>query len=127
MLQTDRKQIFSVRVNPHFHRKSEADPKNQQSKLDFEMQCSVKASAPWVSVPKHFMLMNNGRTFKATVDPSNLPSGLHTAKICGFDSLHPERGVIWSLPITVTKPIEEQQRIELGVLKVRAPMNNFGG
>ena len=101
------------------------DEKNQRSKIDFEMQFKITSTASWVSVPEHFMLMNNGRSFKVSVDPSGLSQGVHTAKICGSDAEHLERGVIWSCPVTVVKPVAIEQRIELKKLEVRLLFNTL--
>jgi tripeptidyl-peptidase-2 len=114
------KQSFSVRVNPRFRRSDTLDDQTQKNRIGFEMKFWLESSEPsWVSVPSHFMLMNNGRSFKISVDASNLPHGVHTARIFGKDADHPERGVIWSLPITVIKPMAEQQQILLSSQSVR--------
>lgn len=116
------KRAFSVRVNPEFRRTDKLDDETQKARIDFEMKFALESTAPsWVSVPSHFMVMNNGRAFKISVDASKLPHGVHTAKVCGSDADHPERGVMWSLPITVVKPMPEQQRIDLPSLSVSAP------
>lgn len=107
-------QTFAVRVNPKFRRNDNLDNETQTSRIRFEMKFALESSEPsWVSVPSHFMLMNNGRAFKISVDAANLPHGVHTAKVVGRDADHPYRGVIWSLPITVVKPMAEQQQILL--------------
>jgi tripeptidyl-peptidase-2 len=113
------KHSFSIRVNPKFRRMDPVDEKIQRSRIEFEVRCSVQSTASWVSAPDHFMLMNNGRAFKISVDPTNLSPGVHTAKVCGSDADHPERGVIWSVPITVVKPMKEEQFVDLGSLEVR--------
>ena len=109
----------NVRVNPNFRRTDNLDDETQKSRIDFEMKFALESTAPsWVSVPSHFIVMNNGRAFNISVDASKLPHGVHTAKVCGYDAEHPERGVMWSLPITVVKPMPEQQRIHLPALSV---------
>lgn len=113
------KQAFSVRVNPNFRRTDNLNDQTQKERIDFEMKFALQSTAPsWVSVPDYFMLMNNGRSFKISVDASALPHGVHTAKVCGSDAENPQRGVMWSLPITVIRPLPEQQRIELPSLSV---------
>jgi len=114
------KQSFSVRVNPKFRRMDTMDDETQKSRTAFEMKFSLESTAPlWVEAPNYFMLMNNGRSFKISVDASKLPHGVHTARVVGYDADHPERGVIWSLPITVIKPLPEQQHISLPAQSVR--------
>jgi tripeptidyl-peptidase-2 len=115
------RQSFGIRVNPKFQRQggTSLQDKTQKTKIDFEMQFCLESTADWVSTPDHFMLMNNGRVFKIYVDPTKLQPGLHTAKILGRDAEHPERGVMFSVPITVIKPLKEERMIELGELEVR--------
>jgi tripeptidyl-peptidase-2 len=113
------KRSFSIWANPKFRRVKTIDADAQRSRIDFEMQFDLTSTASWLSVPKHFMLMNNGRSFKISVDPLKLPPGVHTARVCGSDAEHPERGVMWSCPVTVVKPMAEQQLIELRSLEVR--------
>lgn len=111
--------VFSVKVDPKFRRTDSLDNQSQNAQISFEMKFALNSTESWVSVPSHFMLMNNGRSFKVTVDPTQLPHGVHTAKVCGSDAEHPERGVVWSLPITVVRPITGQHKIEMKNLEVR--------
>ena len=112
-------QTFSVQVNPKFRREDESIAGSQKRQIEFEMQVALKSTVPWVSTADHFMLMNNGRAFKVNVDPTALPIGVHTAQILGYDAENLDRGIVWSLPITVVKPIEEQRFINLPNLEVR--------
>eukprot|EP00339_Tiarina_fusa_P019432 CAMPEP_0117072346 /NCGR_PEP_ID=MMETSP0472-20121206/50922_1 /TAXON_ID=693140 ORGANISM="Tiarina fusus, Strain LIS" /NCGR_SAMPLE_ID=MMETSP0472 /ASSEMBLY_ACC=CAM_ASM_000603 /LENGTH=183 /DNA_ID=CAMNT_0004796415 /DNA_START=54 /DNA_END=603 /DNA_ORIENTATION=- len=54
-----------------------------------------------------------------SVDPTQLPPGVHTAKVCGTDAEHPERGILWSLPITAVKPLPQNRGVSLGMLEFR--------
>jgi tripeptidyl-peptidase II len=65
------------------------------------------------------MLMNNGRSFKIDVDPTELATGVHTAKVCGIDSDKPDRKVIFSIPITIIKPMPVLHDISLGPLEFK--------
>jgi tripeptidyl-peptidase-2 len=116
------KRAYSIRVNPKFRRVNNIDTEAQRSRINFEMQFQLSSTASWISVPEHFMLMNNGRTFKISVDPTRLPHGVHSAKVYGSDADHPKRGVIWFCPITVVKPMAEQQIVELKGLEVRTKL-----
>lgn len=116
--QSTSKRSFSIRVNPRFRRVNGVDDESQRSKIKFEMQFKVTSTASWLSVPDHFMLMNNGRSFKVQVDPSHLAPGVHTARICGSDAEHVERGIIWYCPVTVVKPLTMQKRIDMKELEV---------
>ena len=109
------KQTFSARIDPRF-RKDDVDLETQQRRVDFEMRFTLQSTEPWVRSPDHFMLMHNGRSFKFEVDPTGLSPGVHTAKICGYDSFLPKRGPMFTVPITVVCPLEEQPQISLGTL-----------
>eukprot|EP00934_Nitzschia_sp_Nitz4_P004024 Nitzschia sp. Nitz4//scaffold5_size260463//37246//41143//NITZ4_000947-RA/size260463-processed-gene-0.53-mRNA-1//1//CDS//3329555235//4014//frame0 len=109
--ETSTQQVFSVRVNPNFRRTDMNDEDTQKQRVDFELQCTLRATESWVTVPNFFMLMNNGRSFKVTIDPTQLPVGVHTAKVCGYDSDHPHRGILWYVPITVVRPIQGEHTI----------------
>ena len=113
------RQTLSVRVNPQFRRVYELDEESQRQRIDFEMQFAISSTESWVSVPGHFMLMNNGRSFNIDVDPVDLPHGLHTANVTGHIAGHPEKGIIWTLPITVIKPLTEMRVIEEKNIEVR--------
>ena len=109
------RQTYSVSVDPRF-RKDAVDMETQRRRVDFEMRFNLEATAPWVRSPDHLMLMHNGRSFKFEVDPTSLPPGVHTARIHGYDSSAPSRGPMFSVPITVAKPLEEKQQLSLGNL-----------
>jgi hypothetical protein len=115
------RQSFGVRVNPKFQRQGSTSlqDKARKIKIEFETQFRLESTADWVSTPDHFMSMNDGRAFKNFVDPTNLQPGLHVAKTLGRDAEHPERGAMFSAPITVIKPLEERM-IELGELLAEA-------
>jgi tripeptidyl-peptidase-2 len=110
---------FSIRVNPQFKREDNLGDAAQRSRIDFEMQFSISTTESWVSVPDTFMVMNNGRSFKIEVDPTKLPHGVHTANVNGRVAGQPDRGVIWSLPITVIKPLGEAQVIERSNIELK--------
>jgi tripeptidyl-peptidase-2 len=113
------RQSFSVRVNPQFKRKYELDEESLRQRIDFEMQFTISSTEPWVTVPAHLLLMNNGRSFSIDIDPVALPHGVHTANVEGKISGRPERGTIWTLPITVIKPLKEMRVIEQNNIEVR--------
>lgn len=116
------RQSFSVRVNPHFKRMYEMDEASQTQQIDFEMQFNLSSTESWVTVPSHFLLMNNGRSFNIDIDPVNLPHGVHTASIVGkiAGQFHPpQRGAMWTFPITVIKPMKESRIIEQNNIEVR--------
>jgi tripeptidyl-peptidase II len=93
---------------------------SQQRKISFEMALDVSTDAPsWVTVPTKFMLMSNGRSFKIDVDPSQLAPGLYTAKVYGKDAANPSRGPLFSVPITVVKPLPVKHKFDFGTVALQ--------
>ncbi len=115
--ETSVKQTFSVAIDPIFGTNDDADAELQQKRIEFEMKTSLQATEPWVEVPDYFMLMHNGRSFKFTVDPTNLEPGLHTAQILGYDMNNMSFGPRFSVPITVAKSLDQSSSISLGELE----------
>ena len=114
------KQTFSVEIDPIFGTEDNADEELQKQRIDFEMKTALEASESWVEVPDYFMLMHNGRTFKFTVDPTNLAPGVHTANIYGYDVNNRDIGPRFSVPITIVKPLERSTTVSLGELEFDA-------
>lgn len=105
------RQTCAVHVDPCF-RKDDVAPETQRRRIEFEMEFDLEGTAPWVKAPKHFMLMHNGRSFKIEVDPTELPPGVHTAKVLASN----DGVVMFSVPITVVRPLPEETLIDLGKL-----------
>ena len=99
------KQSFSVNVEPSFRDEDGVSDEGQKSKIDFEMKFKLESTTSWVSTPPFFMLMNTGRSFKIEVDPTKLEPGVHTAAVEGMDVSVDGRRVLFSVPITVVKPL----------------------
>ena len=110
------RQTFSICVDPQFRRQDIISEEAQRRQIDFEKQFSLSSTADWVVAPDHFMLMNGGRSFKIDVDPTGLEPGVHTASVIGTDAVKPERRALFTLPITVVKPLPVQTRVDLGRL-----------
>jgi tripeptidyl-peptidase-2 len=111
------RQTFAIGVDPQFRREDDISEEMQRRRIDFEMHFTIQSTAPWVKVPEHFMLMNNGRSFKVDVDPTGLELGVHTAKVCAYDSDKPDRKVVFSVPITVVRSYQDQPFVHLGELE----------
>ena len=109
------KHNYTVNVDP-LYRKDDVEEETQQAKCNLEIKFQLRSTVPWVQVPDFFMLMHNGRSFKIDVDPTQMEAGLHTAKILAYDTERPERGVVFSVPITVAKPMKEASQLMLGDL-----------
>jgi tripeptidyl-peptidase II len=108
------RQTYAVHVDPCF-RKDDVAPEMQRRRIEFEMEFDLTSTESWVNAPEHFMLMHNGRTFKIEVDPTQLPPGVHTAKVLALA----DGVVMFSVPITVLKPLAKDTQIDLGKLEVR--------
>ncbi|KAJ2436674.1 hypothetical protein GGF42_008892, partial [Coemansia sp. RSA 2424] len=77
-----------------------------QARFDYEQRVILVPSASWVRVPEALYVSSEGRAFSAKIDATQLePGRLHVASIQGFDSACVDRGPIFSVPITVTKPL----------------------
>jgi tripeptidyl-peptidase-2 len=111
------RQSFSIGVDPKFRREDTISQEMQRRRIEFEMHFRIESTASWVTVPKHFMLMNNGRSFKIDVDPTGLNLGVHTARVCGYDSDKPDRKVVFSVPVTVVRSYKDQPFVHLGELE----------
>ncbi|KAJ2844372.1 hypothetical protein IWW36_005216, partial [Coemansia brasiliensis] len=91
-------------------------------KFDFEQRVLLVPSVSWVQVPNALYVSSIGNTFTARVDPTQLePGRLHTAAIDAYDSGCVDRGPIFSVPITVTKPltVDASACVELGTIRFR--------
>ncbi|KAJ2788383.1 hypothetical protein H4R20_007389, partial [Coemansia guatemalensis] len=91
-----------------------------QRRFDFEQRALLMTSASWVQAPEAVYVGGNGCHFSVRIDPTILePGRLHVAAINAYDSANVDRGPIFSIPITVTKPLPvgPSASIELGCLR----------
>ncbi|ORX65947.1 subtilisin-like protein [Linderina pennispora] len=78
-----------------------------QLKFEYEQRVILSTSESWIKVPEAVYVSSEGRSFDARVDPTSLERGrLHVAEILGFDSRNVDRGAIFRIPVTITKPSE---------------------
>ncbi|ODQ50372.1 subtilisin-like protein [Saitoella complicata NRRL Y-17804] len=75
-----------------------------KEKAELEVKCRLECKASWIRVPKYVLLAGVGRTFDVEVDPSQLESGLHFEEIVAYDADAEEKRVVFTIPVTVTKP-----------------------
>ncbi|KAJ2672729.1 hypothetical protein IWW42_002680 [Coemansia sp. RSA 1085] len=124
--------FFKIMAAPVFPTSPEAqaekDPQGEHGqqenklKFDFEQRVLLVPSVSWVQVPNAIYVSSIGNTFTARVDPTQLEAGrLHTATIDAYDSDCVDRGPIFSVPITVTKPlkVDDSATVELGTIRFR--------
>ncbi|KAJ1950801.1 hypothetical protein EC988_004249, partial [Linderina pennispora] len=109
--------IFSINVSPVFPKDLRAVLDNDASgqwgelesqlKFEYEQRVILSTSESWIKVPEAVYVSSEGRSFDARVDPTSLERGrLHVAEILGFDSRNVDRGAIFRIPVTITKPSE---------------------
>jgi tripeptidyl-peptidase-2 len=97
--ETCRPLTATVQVKPVFREEAEA-----KEKLDFELRVALRTTQPWAEAGQYLVLAHAGRPLEVRVDPTRLSPGLHTAEVRGYDAAAPQRGPLFRLPITVTKP-----------------------
>ncbi|KAJ2368875.1 hypothetical protein IW150_005296 [Coemansia sp. RSA 2607] len=108
---------LQIKVSPVFPTdpkvKLENDPdgshgeQQSQTMFDFEQRVILTTNVPWVRVPEALYVGSAGNSFGAIVDATKLePGHLHVASIDGYDSNNVDRGPIFSVPVTVTKPYQ---------------------
>ncbi len=97
--ETCRPATANVLVKPRFREEAAAS-----EKLDFELRVALEATQPWVEVGEYLVLAQAGRAFEVRVDPGKLSPGLHVAEVRGYDAAARQRGPLFRVPITVTKP-----------------------
>ncbi|KAJ2832026.1 hypothetical protein J3B01_005055 [Coemansia erecta] len=124
--------FFNVSVVPVFPTSEKArlehdsDGENgrleSQTQFDFEQRLLLVATESWVSVPDALYVASQGNKFAARVDATKLQAGrLHTASIDAYDSTDVDRGPVFSIPVTVTKPlhVDASACVDLGTLQFR--------
>lgn len=99
--ETDEPSEISVSFTPEWLK--DAD---KRRRVDFDMRLKLEATEPWVEVAKNHTLNSAGRSATVRVDPTGLEPGAHFAKILAFDAEYPERGAMFTFPVTVVKGIE---------------------
>ncbi len=99
--ENDRPYEGQVTVHPVFPRDVD-----QRKKVDFDLLCDLQPTHPWIEVADRLRLMHGGRGFSIRVDPTNLASGVHYGEIRGIDVNNPDRGAIFTIPVTVIRTIE---------------------
>ena len=97
----DEVQDHRVFVQPHF-----PEDAPNRAHVDFELRVKLEATERWIECAEHLLLPAAGRRLEVRVDPTRLDEGVHYAEIRGFDALHPERGPLFRVPITVIRPIQ---------------------
>ncbi|KAJ2161782.1 hypothetical protein GGF46_001204 [Coemansia sp. RSA 552] len=98
----------------------ERGQQESERQFGFEQRAVLVATASWISVPDAVYIGGKGSSFAVRIDPTQLePGRLHTAAIEAYDSANVDRGSIFSVPVTVTKPlpVSSSACVELGHLR----------
>ncbi|KAJ1920455.1 hypothetical protein H4219_001292 [Mycoemilia scoparia] len=75
------------------------------SELSFDKRIVIVTTQSWIKAPDFFHLNAKAKTFNMQVNPKDLEVGsLHYGEIRGFDSSNPDRGPLFTIPVTVLKP-----------------------
>ena len=95
---------FKCTVSPIFHENTSPDVK-----ISFEVRVNlviqyIGCNEGWVEIPDKILMTEAGKTFSIYVDPSKLPTGIHTCLVKAFDDARIGAGAIFEVPITVIKP-----------------------
>ena len=86
----------------------------------YELRIRLEATATWIQVPEHLIMLQSGKTVSVHIDPRRLVTGHHVHYIRGYDTSQPrEHGSLFQIPITVIIPevmVEGTTSLELGKL-----------
>jgi tripeptidyl-peptidase-2 len=97
----DRPFAANVTVDPEYPEEGD-----NRAKVDYEKRVNLVVTEPWVQAPESLLLMHGGRRFEVRVDPTGLPPGAHFAEVRGLDAAAPDLGPLFSVPVTVVRPLE---------------------
>ncbi|RIA92162.1 subtilase family-domain-containing protein [Glomus cerebriforme] len=105
--ETSSVQLFNVYIKPKFMKEIEpTSGENNSKKFEFETRLALVSTQPWVRSPDFLLLGSQGRAFDVKVDPTQLnPGGFYYSEVQGYDTTCPDRGPLFRVPVTVTRPI----------------------
>jgi len=100
---------FVVNVKPRFSHANQRTSREMDELLSLELDLQLRASEDWVTCPDGMRLMSakerGGQTFSVRLNPEGLSPGVHHAKVrAGIGTSDPDRGEVFSLPVTVVVP-----------------------
>ena len=99
--EADRVVQTNVMIKPEWH--PDCDNREQ---VGFELNIEIRCESSWVHVPQYMVVNALGKGFDLKVDPTRLPEGVHFAKVEGYDASHPGRGPLFTVPVTVVRPLK---------------------
>lgn len=78
-------------------------------KFGFDLRLEFVAQAEWVTTGQFMLLTHGANSFDIDVDPRSLKPGVHYTQIDAYEAGNRDRGVLFSVPITVVKPHGEDE------------------
>lgn len=97
--------LYNVNIEPSFR---DSDDVSVESKIAFSLHIALVTKDSFVQAPKYLELQNQIRSFSIKIDPTHLTPGVHYTSIEGYDTSCPEKGALFSIPITVIQPFKFQ-------------------
>ncbi|KAL1115752.1 hypothetical protein AAG570_006042 [Ranatra chinensis] len=97
----DKPREIPVSIDPIF---ADNDNIDSKEKLAFQMSLSLACDKDWVGHPAHVVMTNITRTIQVKIDPTGLPTGVHSASLEGYDVECPGKGPLFQVEITVVRP-----------------------
>lgn len=96
-------QIFqgNVNVTPIFRKHHTTEI---STKLNYEQRLVLVCTESYIRAPNYVVMNSGGRDFQVFVDPSGLSPGFHYGEIQAFDSTSVEKGPVFKIPVSITKP-----------------------
>lgn len=101
--------LHTVNVEPFFKDCPNTNIASLKSKIDFGIHLTLVARDNYVQTPKFLELQNQVRSFTIKIDTDALTPGVHFTAVDGYDVSCPDKGPLFSIPITVIQPIEFKQ------------------
>ncbi|KAJ1678552.1 hypothetical protein EV182_003825, partial [Spiromyces aspiralis] len=78
---------------------------NHLAQLSFNKRIILTTTKSWIRAPDFLFLNSSANTFNLQVNPKALtPGELHYGEVRAYDSENPDRGPLFSIPVTVIKP-----------------------
>merc|ERR1719189_2858230 len=91
--------MFTAFVKPEFHE----DCPNEK-KVQFNLNCELRCTQPWIQTPSFVLLNNDRRGFQVSVALSTVTLGYYYAEVEGYDKDNLSAGPVFRVPVTVMKP-----------------------
>ena len=85
-----------VSVKPVFPKRATTAERAQ-----FQLKLQLETTQPWIRTAKHLLMHHSGSRFRVSIDPRQLPPGVHYGEIQIMSTDAPARGPLARVPVTV--------------------------